>query len=170
MAKSLFEIQETGVAEVTHNGAECNVTLPEWWTSLAMACLAKDGDIDAYWERLLDSDRQALLQAAAAKLLIEIRAAARPADFPASEGGAKRELMSPDRDGRLPQDRVDAYELTPLKRPGSGGGNKVAKAKRDTWAATAQALHATDMAEDTIEEILTASGCPSPRARELAEG
>ena len=120
MAKSIFEIVESGVAEVTHNGSECEVTLPEWWSDLAESVFS-DND-DGLRKAMVDipiNDLRAVLQAGAAKLLIELRAVARPADYTTKQGGGKRELNE-SYDDKMPQDRVDGYELKPMKRPGSG--------------------------------------------------
>ena len=120
MAKSIFEIAESGIAEVTHNGAECNIDMPEWWTDLATVALeGTDEEMMDYINDIGCIALRAVLQTGAAKLLIELRAVARPADRTAKQGGGKRELMEL-YDDKMPQDRVDAYELKPMKRPGSG--------------------------------------------------
>jgi len=168
MAKSLFDIAEEKIAEVSHNGTTAIVDLPTWWVCVAKAALmGTDEDVRSLCEGMTDDDLRAWFQAACAKTLIELRAAARPADFPASEGGGKRELMAPDGAGRLPQDRVDEYELKTLKRPGTGGS--ATKAAEKVWTATATALAATGMDAAAIAGILTASGAPAPRAQEIAE-
>lgn len=178
MAKSLFDIAAEGKAEVSHNGDNVVVNLPEWWTEMATACLSDEGpNVEEWWDGIDVPTKVAVAQAAAAKTLIELRAAARPADFPASEGGGKRELNSPDKGGLLPQDRVAAYELKPLKRPGTVNKGRITKAvaeasKKATnavWAATCQTMADKGMDREFIQAILKSAGAPEETATRLLD-
>lgn len=138
MAKSIYEIADSGIAEVEHMGATkkstCNICMPSWWTKSAN--LAFNLDDREMWDEILTmktDDIRALLQASAAKKLIEIRAIARPPKYSIREGEGARELLEPYK-GKMPQDRVDDSELKPMKRPGEG---KEIKAK-DVDAALAK--------------------------------
>lgn len=130
MAKSIYDIVDSGKAEITHNGADCIVTLPEWWIEIGeMALNANDDELLKNCTTLPIEKLRATMQAGIAKLLIELRAIARPADMTAKEGGKKRELIKPDGKGLLPQDRVDSYQLKPMKRPGKHVTEKSAEAQ-----------------------------------------
>lgn len=135
MAKSIYEIVADMEAEITHNGATCFITLPNWWCELGEVVLNQNDDDLAYFVPSMSNDAlRAVMQAGLAKLLIELRAVARPADYTAKEGGGKRELNEEDSNGKLPQTRVNAYALKPYKKPGEA---KEIKAK-DVDAALAK--------------------------------
>ena len=157
MAKSIFEIADSGVATVEHMGvsvkAECDVIMPGWWTTAAN--LAFNLEEREMWDDVLTmktEDLRALLQAATAKKLIEIRAKARPAKHTVKDGEGPRELNEPYLE-KMPQDRVDDFELKPMKRPGSG---KVVECPSIKASATAQAMLEQGLDETMVVTVIAA--------------
>ena len=152
MAKSIYEIADSGIAEVEHMGetkkSTCNICMPAWWTKAAN--LAFNLDDREMWDEILTmktDDIRALLQASAAKKLIEIRAVARPPKKSIKEGEGARELLVPYK-GKMPQDRVDEFELKPMKRPGAGANVK--DNTIEILAATIQAMQEMGMEDEVI--------------------
>ena len=152
MAKQLEEVVVDGMAEVTHGGAEINVTMPAWWVTLGKIAIMTPEKFQIEIARVCCKDLQATFQSGVAKQLIDIRAVARPGDYTKAEGlDGKRPLMDKDTKGRLPQDRVDAFKLTLRREP-----KAVAECPSVKASATAQAMLEQGLDETMVVTVIAA--------------
>jgi len=117
MAKSLFEIIETGLIEVNHNGQDVEFELPTWLKE-ASGKLESEQDL-ALWAD--DNDvMHALLHSGIAKTIIDLRATIRPADIAGKEKGDRIKVSLID-DSEKAQERSTKFKIKPATRPGTGG-------------------------------------------------
>ena len=117
MAKSLFQIIETGLIEVNHNGDDMEFSITEWLKKAS-------GKLENKEELVLWAEEtgkmHALLHAGIAKTIIDLRATIRPADITGAEKGSK-EKVSLIADYDNAQKRADIFTIKPTTRPGTGG-------------------------------------------------
>lgn len=120
MAKSMYEIIETGMIEVNHNGEDAEFEIPEWLKEAA-GKLESSEDL-ALWAE----DKgvlHALLHSGIAKTIIDLRAVIRPADIAGEKKGEKIKV-SLLKDKANAQIRATKFEIKPAARPGTGGSTK----------------------------------------------
>lgn len=152
MGKSLFDtISESDQFEVGHNGETCFFSLPEWVKEL-------DGILENE-EALLKWGKEnevlhGLIHNGIAKLLIDLRAVARPVDK-AGEKKGERIVQSLIDESENAQERLDNYVLKPIKRPGTTGKAGIKKAAElDVLRNTIRGMILADLADKMIKEIL----------------
>ena len=117
MAKSMYEIIETGMIEVNHNGDDAEFEIPTWLKDAT-------GKLENETELALWAEDQgvmhALLHSGIAKTIIDLRAAIRPADVAGAEKGSKVKV-SLILDSDKAQERSNKFTIKPAARPGTGG-------------------------------------------------
>jgi hypothetical protein len=117
MAQSMYEVIETGMLEVNHNGEDAEFMIPEWLEA-ASGKLESEADL-LEWAKE-HKVLHALLHAGIAHTIIDLRATIRPADKAGKEKGEKIKVsMLKDFDGA--QARSDKFKIKPKARPGTGG-------------------------------------------------
>jgi len=148
MAKSMYEIIETGRVEVNHNGDDAEFTIPAWLSEAA-------GKLESEEELALWADEtgnmHALLHAGIAKTIIDLRATIRPADVAGKEKGSKVKV-SLLKDFDNAQERADKFKIKPAQRPGTGGSTKT-KAEQETLTKVIQAMHDAGLDDETIKAM-----------------
>ena len=117
MAKSLYEIIESGRIEVNHNGDDMEFEIPTWLKD-AGGKLENEEELALWAEDT--GNMHALLHSGIAKTIIDLRAAIRPADIAGKEKGSKVKVgLIADADNA--QKRANAFTIKPCARPGTGG-------------------------------------------------
>ena len=148
MAKSLFEIIETGMIEVNHNGDDAEFAIPTWLKEAA-------GKLESEEDLTLWADEhnvmQALLHSGIAKTIIDLRAAIRPADIAGEKKGDRIKVNLID-DAKKAQKRATEFRIKPAVRPGTGGSTKT-KAEIETLTKVVQAMHDAGIDDDTIKTM-----------------
>jgi len=148
MAKSMYEIIETGMIEVNHNGQDVEFELPAWLKE-ASGKLESEQDL-ALWA---DDNNvmHALLHSGIAKTIIDLRAAIRPADIAGKEKG-DRIKVSLIKDEENAQKRSTNFTIKPAIRPGTGGSTKT-KAEIETLTKVVQAMHDAGIEDEVIKTM-----------------
>lgn len=148
MAKSMFEIIESGIIEVNHNGEDVNFELPEWMKELN-GILEDEKAMNEWAKR--NNIGLATHHNNIAKTIIDLRATIRPADVAGKEKGSKVKVSLIE-DAENAQERADAFIIKPATRPGTGGSGK-AKAEIETLAKVIKAMQAAGLDEITIRSM-----------------
>jgi len=149
MGKSLFTtIEDEGLAfEVIHDGYTGVYELPEWFLELK-------GNLDSaetIWAWAQEHGIElAFCHRAISQMLIDFRAAARPA---AKKGVVQR------MDDEEAQERIDALEFKPAKRPGTRTNQAEVKrqAELKTLKLNCSAMLNTGIEDDQIVQIFSAN-------------
>lgn len=148
MAKSMYEIIETGMIEVNHNGDDAEFEIPTWLKD-ANGKLESEEDL-ALWA---DENKvlHALIHSGIAKTIIDLRAAIRPADIAGEKKGEKIKV-SLLVDAEKAQKRSNEFTIKPAIRPGTGGGTKT-KAEQEVLTKVIQAMFDAGIDEETIRTM-----------------
>lgn len=148
MAKSMFEIIETGKIEVNHNGEDAEFELPTWLKDAA-GKLESGKDL-TFWA---DDNNvlHALLHSGIAKTIIDLRADIRPTDIAGKIKGEKIKV-SLLKDREKAQERAYEFSIKPAKRPGTGGSTK-SKAETEVLTRVIQAMHDAGLDDETIKTM-----------------
>jgi len=125
MAKSMYEIIETGMIEVNHNGDDAEFEIPMWLKE-ASGKLESEEELALWAEE--NNVLHALLHSGIAKTIIDLRAAIRPADLPGENKGDKIKVSLVN-DKINAQNRANTFTIKPATRPGTGG--KTAEQRSD---------------------------------------
>ena len=148
MAKSMYEIIETGMIEVNHNGEDREFEIPEWLKDAS-------GKLESEEELALWADENkvlhALLHSGIAKTIIDLRAAIRPADIAGEKKGEKIKVSLID-DHSNAHNRSMNFTIKPALRPGTGGSTK-SKAEIEVLTKVCQAMHDAGLADDVIKTM-----------------
>lgn len=147
MAQSMFEVIETGIIEVNHNGEDVNFDIPEWMKEAngkleneeAMLEWAKDNGIVL-----------ALFHAGLADTIIGLRAVIRPTDKKVGDDKVKVSLI---KDEENAQKRADDFVIKPKTRPGTGNNSVKAKSEIETLTKVCQAMRAAGLDDHTIHSM-----------------
>jgi len=148
MAKSLFEIIETGSIEVNHNGDDAEFVIPQWLGD-ASGKLESEEDLTLWADET--GFMHALLHAGIAKTIIDLRATIRPADVTGENKGDKVKVSLITDSGKA-QDRATKFTIKPAVRPGTGGSTKT-KAEIEVLTKVCQAMHDAGIDDDTIKSM-----------------
>ncbi len=117
MAKSMFEVIESGKIEVNHNGEDMIFETPQWMKDIA-GCIE---NLPKLIKTLtLNGILLAILHAGIAKTIIDLRAIIRPADIAGEKKGDKIKVsLIADFDNA--QKRANEFKPTKATRPGTRG-------------------------------------------------
>ena len=146
MAKSMYEIIETGMIEVNHNGDDAEFEIPTWLKKAA-GKLEDETELALWAEDT--GNMHALLHSGIAKTIIDLRAVIRPADI-AGENKGDKVKISLIADANKAQVRSNKFTIKPALRPGTGGSTK-AKAEQETLQKVIQAMHDGGIDDEMIK-------------------
>lgn len=148
MAKSMYEIIDTGMIEVNHNGEDAEFEIPTWLKEAS-------GKLENEEELALWADENnvmhALLHSGIAKTIIDLRAAIRPADVAGEKKGEKVKISLID-DKSNAHNRSMNFTIKPAVRPGTGGSTKT-KAETEVLTKVIQAMHDAGIDDETIKTM-----------------
>ena len=148
MAKSMYDIIETGLIEVNHNGDDMEFEITEWLKDAA-GKLENEDELALWAEE--SGNMHALLHAGIAKTIIDLRAAIRPADKAGKEKG-KKIKVSLILDADNAQERADNFTIKPALRPGTGGNTK-SKAELEVLTKVVKAMIDGGLDTNTIHTL-----------------
>ena len=131
----MYEIIETGMIEVNHNGNDAEFNIPTWLKE-AKGKLESEEKLALWAEDT--GNMHALLHSGIAKTIIDLRAAIRPADIAGEEKGSK-EKVSLLGDFDNAQKRADDFKIKPATRPGTGSSTKT-KAETEVLTKVVKAM------------------------------
>ena len=145
MGKSIFTTieQEAEKFEVTHSGITLDFVLPKWFQELNGIM----EDEEKIWEWAKKHEiGLAFCHRAISQMVIDFRAAARPAD-------KKGEVQPMETDSA--QKRIYSLEFKPTKRPGVGTKQEIKKkAELETLGITIKAMIMQNMEDSMIKQIM----------------
>lgn len=146
MAKNFFETIEDGMLEVDHCGEKVTLNLPEWLIE-AKGILEDESEL-VRWANEHEI-MHGLIHNGIQKLLIDLRASARPRGKDAKERSIKNEIEKA-------QANVNEFVLAPVKRPGQSKKAEREAIELETLKATISGMRAAGIDDETIRTILGA--------------
>ena len=148
MAKSMYEIIETGLIEVNHDGNDAEFEIPTWLKE-ASGKLESEEDLASWADE--NNVLHALIHSGIAKTIIDLRAAIRPTDIAGEKKGDKIRVSILD-DLIKAQERATTFSIKPAQRPGTGGSTK-SKAETEVLIKVIQAMHDAGIDDETIKTM-----------------